>query len=276
MIHAMPVAGAGLGIRRALLNDLQQMNAAVDFLEVTPDNWIHTAGKPLKQLHELSARYPMLAHGLSLSLGGTDPLDVDFIAELKIFLDTHRVHVYSEHLSFCSAEGHLYDLMPIPFTEEAIKNTTQRIREVQERLERRIAIENVSYYAAPYQVLSEIDFISAILVEADCDLLLDVNNVYVNSINHHYNAQDFIRAIPTERVAYLHVAGHYTQAEDLRIDTHAAPVCDRVWELLAYTYRQHGIKPTVLERDFNFPPFVDLLKEVQQIQAIQQSVQGNG
>ncbi|MEZ5539335.1 MAG: DUF692 domain-containing protein [Pseudomonadales bacterium] len=276
MIHAMPVAGAGLGIRRALLNDLQQMNAAVDFLEVTPDNWIHTAGKPLKQLHELSARYPMLAHGLSLSLGGTDPLDVDFIAELKIFLDTHRVHVYSEHLSFCSAEGHLYDLMPIPFTEEAIKNTTQRIREVQERLERRIAIENVSYYAAPYQVLSEIDFISAILVEADCDLLLDVNNVYVNSINHHYNAQDFIRAIPTERVAYLHVAGHYTQAEDLRIDTHAAPVCDPVWELLAYTYRQHGIKPTVLERDFNFPPFVDLLKEVQQIQAIQQSVQGNG
>ncbi len=276
MIHAMPVAGAGLGIRRALLNDLQQMNAAVDFLEVTPDNWIHTAGKPLKQLHELSARYPMLAHGLSLSLGGTDPLDVDFIAELKIFLDTHRVHVYSEHLSFCSAEGHLYDLMPIPFTEEAIKNTTRRIREVQERLERRIASENVSYYAAPYQVLSEIDFISAILVEADCDLLLDVNNVYVNSINHHYNAQDFIRAIPTERVAYLHVAGHYTQAEDLRIDTHAAPVCDPVWELLAYTYRQHGIKPTVLERDFNFPPFVDLLKEVQQIQAIQQSVQGNG
>lgn len=271
----MPVTGAGLGIRRALLNDLQQKDAAVDFLEVTPDNWIHTAGKPLKQLHDLSTRYPMLAHGLSLSLGGTDSLDVAFIAQLKIFLDAHRVHIYSEHLSFCSAEGYLYDLMPIPFTEEAIKNTAQRIREVQERLQRRIAIENVSYYAAPFQVLSEIDFINAVLQEADCDLLLDVNNVFVNSINHGYNAQDFIRALPTDCIACLHVAGHYTQAEDLRIDTHAAPVCDPVWDLLAYTYRQHGVKPTVLERDFNFPPFAELLAEVQQIKDIQQAVQGN-
>ncbi len=276
MIHAMSVAGAGLGIRRALLNDLQQTNAVVNFLEVTPDNWIHTAGKPLKQLHKLSTRYPMLAHGLSLSLGGTDPLDVNFIAQLKVFLDDHQVQIYSEHLSFCSAEGHLYDLMPIPFTDEAVQNAAKRIRQVQDMLGRRIAIENVSYYAAPFQVLSEIDFIHAVLQEADCDLLLDVNNVFVNSINHGYNAQAFIRALPTDRVAYLHVAGHYTQAEDLRIDTHAAPVCDPVWDLLAYTYRQHGVKPTVLERDFNFPPFAELLEEVQQIKRIQHAVQGNG
>jgi uncharacterized protein (UPF0276 family) len=269
-------AGAGLGIRRALLNDLSNAGSVVDFLEVTPDNWIHTAGTSLKKLHALTARYPMLAHGLSLSLGGTDPLDSDFIAQLKTFLDAHHVHTYSEHLSFCSAEGHLYDLMPIPFTDEAIKNTAQRIRQVQDMLERRIAIENVSYYAAPFQQLSEIDFIKAVLDEADCDLLLDVNNVFVNSINHGYKAEDFIRALPTERIAYLHVAGHYTQAEDLRIDTHAAPVCDPVWDLLAYTYQQHGVKPTVLERDFNFPPFADLLAEVQQIRAIQQEVQSDG
>jgi uncharacterized protein (UPF0276 family) len=158
--------------------------------------------------------------------------------------------------------------MQIPFTDEAIKNTAQRIRQVQDRLERRIAIENVSYYAAPFQQLSEMDFIKAVLQEADCDLLLDVNNVY--------KAEDFILALPAERIAYLHVAGHYTQAEDLRIDTHAAAVCDPVWALLAFTYQQHGIKPTVLERDFNFPPFVDLLAEVQQIRAIQQEVQGGG
>lgn len=276
MLKAMPVAGAGLGIRRALLNDLSSAGSVVDFLEVTPDNWIHTAGTSLKKLHALTARYPMLAHGLSLSLGGTDPLDSNFIAQLKTFLDAHHVHTYSEHLSFCSAEGHLYDLMPIPFTEEAIKNTAQRIREVQDRLERRIAIENVSYYAAPFQVLSEMDFIKAVLVEADCDLLLDVNNVFVNSINHGYDAQAFIRELPTERIAYLHVAGHYTQEEDLRIDTHAAAVCDPVWELLVFTYREHGIKPTVLERDFNFPPFADLLAEVQHIRSMQQSVLNHG
>ena len=273
---AVAPAGAGLGIRRALLDDLQSAASAVDFLEVTPDNWINTAGKSLKKLQALSSHYPMLAHGLSLSLGGTDPLDVDFIAQLKKFPATHNVHTYSEHLSFCSAAGHLYDLMPIPFTDEAIKNTAQRIRQVQDRLERRIAIENVSYYAAPFQQLSEMDFIKAVLQEADCDLLLDVNNVYVNSINHGYKAEDFILALPVERIAYLHVAGHYTQAEDLRIDTHAAAVCDPVWALLAFTYQQHGIKPTVLERDFNFPPFVDLLAEVQQIRAIQQEVQGGG
>jgi uncharacterized protein (UPF0276 family) len=166
--------------------------------------------------------------------------------------------------------------MPIPFTNEAIKNTAQRIRQVQEMLERRIAIENVSYYAAPFQVLPEIDFVNAILQEADCDLLLDVNNVYVNSINHGYKAENFIRALPTKRIAYLHVAGHYTQAEDLRIDTHAAAVCDPVWELLAFTYRQHGIKPTVLERDFNFPPFAELLAEVQQIRSIQSKERRDG
>lgn len=269
-------AGAGIGIRRALLDNLLGAGAAVDFLEVTPDNWINTAGKPLKKLHELSSRYSMLAHGLSLSLGGTDPLDTHFIAQLKTFLDAHNVHVYSEHLSYCSAEGHLYDLMPIPFTDEAIKNTVQRIRQVQEMLERRIAIENVSYYAAPFQALPEIDFINAVLAEADCDVLLDVNNVYVNSINHRYDAKDFICALPSERIAYLHVAGHYTQAEDVRIDTHAAAVCDPVWDLLAFTYRQHGIRPTVLERDFNFPPFAELLAEVQQIRGIQSKVQCDG
>lgn len=263
-------------MRRGLLKSLLDAEPAnphfmPDFMEVTPDNWIGTAGTATKQLHQLTERFSFLAHGLSLSLGGTDPLDVEFISQLKDFLSVHNIICYSEHLSYCSADGHLYDLMPIPFTDEAIKNSAARIREVQDRLGRRIAIENVSYYAAPFRQLSEIDFINAIIAEADCDLLLDVNNVYVNSINHGYDARAFIAALPPERIAYLHVAGHFVEAEDLRIDTHAAPVCDPVWDLLKFTYQQVGIKPTLLERDFNYPPLDELLAEVQKIRHIQQS-----
>lgn len=262
--------GAGLGVRRGLLQSLLGMEpATVDFMEVTPDNWIGTAGPVTQQLRELTGRYPFLAHGLSLSLGGTDALDIAFIAQLKSFLAEHNIRAYSEHLSYCSADGHLYDLMPIPFTPEAVKNTAKRIREVQDRLGQRIAIENVSYYAAPFQELSEIDFINAVLAEADCDLLLDVNNVYVNSINHHYDPEKFIKQLPRDRVAWLHVAGHYVEADDLRIDTHAAAVIDPVWELLAFTYKHVGIRPTLLERDFNYPPFGELLAEVQKIRDIQ-------
>ena len=276
--------GAGLGVRRGLLKSLLNTEPAhlgfmpdflpkvmPDFMEVTPDNWIGTAGVATKQLHQLTERFPFLAHGLSLSLGGTDPLDIEFISQLKKFLSVHNILCYSEHLSYCSADGHLYDLMPIPFTDEAIKNSAARIREVQDRLGRRIAIENVSYYAAPFRQLSEIDFINAVIAEADCDVLLDVNNVYVNSINHSYDARAFIAALPPERIAYLHVAGHYVEAEDLRIDTHAAAVCDPVWDLLKFTYQQVGIKPTLLERDFNYPPLDELLAEVQKIRDIQQS-----
>ena len=268
-------AGAGLGVRRGLLKSLLDIEPAslasmLNFMEVTPDNWIGTSAATLKPLHQLTERFPFLAHGLSLSLGGTDALDVDFIARLKTFLTTHHILCYSEHLSYCSADGHLYDLMPIPFTDEAVKNTANRIREVQDRLERRIAIENVSYYAAPFRQLSEIEFINAVIAEADCDVLLDVNNVYVNSINHAYDPQQFITALPRDRVAYLHVAGHYVEAEDLRVDTHAAAVCDPVWDLLGFTNQHIGIKPTVLERDFNYPPIEELLAEVEKIRDIQQ------
>ncbi|HSC75933.1 MAG TPA: DUF692 domain-containing protein [Pseudomonadales bacterium] len=266
--------GAGLGVRRGLLKSLLNTESAhlgsmLDFMEVTPDNWIGTSGAATRQLHQLTERFPFFAHGLSLSLGGTDPLDVEFIAQLKSFLSLHNIHCYSEHLSYCSADGHLYDLMPIPFTEEAVKNSAARIRQVQDVLGRRIAIENVSYYAAPFQELSEIDFVNAVIKEADCDLLLDVNNVYVNSINHGYDPEKFIAALPCDRVAYLHIAGHYVEAEDLCVDTHAAEVCDPVWELLAFTYQHTGIKPTLLERDFNFPPIEVLLAEVQKIRDIQ-------
>jgi len=267
---ALPRASAGLGLRRPLLDQLIEAPAgAFDFLECAPDNWIGVGGPLADKLHALSTRHPLSCHGLSLSLGGPDPLDMAFLRQTRDFIDRHHVALYSEHLSYCSAGGQLYDLLPIPFTDEAVHHVAARIRRVQDVLARRIAIENVSYYAAPYQALTEIDFIDAVLREADCDLLLDVNNVCVNAINHGYDPRAFIAAMPTERIASLHVAGHYDEADDLKIDTHGAAVKDEVWDLLAFAYATHGVRPTLLERDFNFPPLPVLLAEVHRIRDLQ-------
>jgi hypothetical protein len=270
MSERYPVSGAGLGLRRSLLEPLMAAGPGqADFLEVAPENWIGVGGRLGRRLRWFTERYPFVCHGLSLSLGGPSPLDEHFLARLKRFLDEHGVRFYTEHLSYCGDDGHLYDLMPIPFTEEAVRHTAARIRRTQEILERRIAVENVSYYAAPGQEMAEIDFVRAVLEEADCDLLLDVNNIYVNSINHGYDAQTFLRALPGERVVYFHVAGHYVESEDLRVDTHGADVCDPVWTLLRTAYDHFGVVPTLLERDFNIPPLPELLGEVNYIRELQ-------
>lgn len=268
------IQGAGLGLRRALLGPLQSANPeAVDFMEVAPENWIGVGGKYGRQFRSFTERFPFTCHGLSLSLGGPSPLDETFLRRLKTFLDQNKVVCYSEHLSYCTDDGHLYDLMPIPFTSEAVRYVAQRIKHVQSVLERRIAIENVSYYAAPGAELSELEFINAVLQEADCDLLLDLNNIYVNSVNHRYDATEFLLGLPGERVAYGHVAGHYNEAEDLIVDTHAAAVIPPVWNLLQQAYQKFGVFPTLLERDFNLPPVDVLLQEVQQIRSLQQQNQ---
>ena len=275
MGEPMPPSGAGLGLRRALLDELIEAPAgAFDFLECAPDNWIGVGGLLGDKLTTLSARHPLSCHGLSLSLGGPDPLDLEFLQRTRQFLDRHRVACYSEHLSYCSADGQLYDLLPIPFTDEAVYHVAARIRQVQDVLARRIAIENVSYYAAHAPIkgikaLAEADFINAVLAEADCDLLLDVNNVFVNAINHGYDARSFIEAMPSARIASCHVAGHYDEADDLKIDTHGAAVKPDVWALLAHAYSTHGVRPTLLERDFNFPPLPTLLQEVDAIRILQ-------
>ena len=262
--------GVGLGLRQELVAELQAApTGAIDFVELAPENWLDMGGKFRKQLAAIAARYPLACHGLSLSLGGPAPLDVEFLRSLGRFLDGYGVAIYSEHLSYCGDDGHLYDLLPIPFTEEAVHYVAQRIRTAQDILQRRIAVENVSYYAAPGRELAEATFINAVLAEADCDLLLDVNNVYVNSVNHGYDAVAFLDALPAARVRYLHVAGHYRQAPDLIVDSHGADVIDPVWDLLARAYRHVGPLPTVLERDFNVPPLAELLRETQRIRAAQ-------
>ena len=262
--------GAGLGLRRALLGPLEnEGDAGIDFMEVAPENWIGVGGRLGKRLRQFTERIPFVCHGLSLSLGGPAPLDETLLVRIRRFLNEHQVQLYSEHLSYCSDDGHLYDLMPIPFTEDAVRYVSSRIRRAQDLLGRRIAVENVSFYTPVGAEMSELDFVLAVLEQADCDLLLDVNNVYVNSVNHRYDADAYITALPSERIAYVHVAGHYREAPDLIVDTHGASVIDPVWRLLDVAYREHGVRPTLLERDFNFPPLPELIAELGAIRAIQ-------
>jgi len=266
-----PVTGKGLGLRRSLMRSLRPESLGpVDFMEVAPENWIDVGGYFGRRFRQFTESVPFLCHGLSLNLGGPAPLDEPFILRIKQFLEEHKIAYYSEHLSYCGDEGHLYDLMPIPFTDEAVRYVSARITRTQDILGRRIAIENVSYYCAPGARLSEIEFINAVLAEADCDLLIDINNIYVNSVNHRYDPITFMRALPASRIAYAHIAGHFNEADDLIVDTHGADVIDTVWNLLDEAYSHFGVFPTLLERDFNLPPVADLFAEVERIGAAQE------
>lgn len=270
MNNKFPVTGAGIGLRRSMLKELAEgVPEDVSFMEVAPENWINVGGSLGRQFRALTEQVPFVTHGLSLSLGGPAPLDEALLRDIRAFLDEFNIRAYTEHLSYCSDDGHLYDLLPIPFTEEAVHYVAGRIRRAQEIIERPMAIENVSYYAAPGQEMQEIEFIRAVLDEADCGLLLDVNNIYVNSINHGYDPHEFLLSLPKERVVYCHVAGHFEEAADLRVDTHGADVIDPVWSLLATAYEQFGVMPTLLERDFNIPPLPQLLQEVTTIKILQ-------
>lgn len=261
-----PVKGAGLGLRRALLGPLRDADlSSVGFMEAAPENWIGVGGRLGEQFRTWTERFPFICHGLSLSIGAPEPLDRQFLARLRGFLDEHGIVGYSDHLSYCSEHGHLYDLMPIPFTAEAVDWVASRIGQVQETLGRRIAVENISYYATVGAEMSELEFINAVVEKADCLLLLDVNNIHVNSINHRYDADEFLAGLPADRVAYIHIAGHHNEADDLIVDTHGAAVVDPVWRLLDRAYEKLGPVPTLLERDFNFPPIEELLVEVEQI-----------
>lgn len=271
------VSGPGLGLRRALLGPFAREPDALDrldFLEAAPENWMHLGGRLGRVFRSYTEAHPFVCHGLSLDIGGPRPLDREFLGSLRAFLDTHGIDDYSEHLSACGdGRGHLYDLMPIPFTEEAVHYVADRVRQVQDVLGRRLALENVSYYAPLGGELDEATFIRTVLEEADCDLLLDVNNIVVNSVNHRYDAVAFLDALPLERVRYIHLAGHEKEAEDLRVDTHGRPVGEAAWDLLAFAYERLGPVPTLLERDFNFPPLEELLREIDRIRTLQEQAQ---
>lgn len=274
------VNGSGLGLKQTLIPQIQAafgqpMLDHLQFVEIAPENWLDAGGKYQKQLEWIVERYPLVCHGLCLSLGGPAPLNTEFLRQLKAFLDRYEIPIYTEHLSYCNdgflgKQGYLYDLLPLPFTEEAVQYVAARIRQTQDILGRRIGIENASAYAAaPISTLSEIDFINAVLNEADCLLHLDINNIYVNSVNFNFEPYAFLSALPGERIIYSHIAGHFQQASDLLIDTHGERVIDPVWSLLEHAYRIFGVFPTLLERDSNIPPLPELMAEVNRIAAIQ-------
>lgn len=261
--YVAPISGAGLGLRRSLLDTLEQSTPDdIQFMEVAPENWINLGGRLGKKFRRYTERFPFVCHGLSLSIGSPAPLNTELLHAIKKLMQEHGIRYYSEHLSYCSDDGQLYDLLPIPFTEEAVDYVAARIQQAQDILGQRIAIENSSYYCAPQQEMSESEFINAVIKKADCALLLDVNNIYVNSINNRYDPFEFLASLPGERTAYIHIAGHYEEAEDLRVDTHGTAVIDPVWALLEKSYALFGVKPTLLERDFNIPPFPELMSEL--------------
>ena len=265
------IHGAGLGLRRELLAALKaEAPPAIHFLELAPENWIDLGGAIGKSLRQFTERYPTVCHGLSLSLGGALPLDEVFLRRVRRFMGVHGMQLYTEHLAYTTDDGQLYDLLPIPFTADAVRHVAARIRQTQEILGARIAIENASFYVgAPIAEMSELEFINAVLEDADCWLHLDVNNTYVNSVNFGYDPVEFMLGLPTERVVYMHVAGHWREAHDLAIDTHGEDVIDPVWTLLDAAYDIFGVHPTLLERDFNIPPLDRLVEEVEQIASAQ-------
>jgi len=264
--------GIGLGFRREMAQEMIAFeHGAPDFIEFAPENWMDMGGYWGKVLQRATEKYPVLCHGLSLSIGSPDEPDWNFLKKLKIFLDDHNVEIYSEHLSYSKCDNaHLYDLLPIPFREDAVKHITERLRVFQDYLERPIAIENVSYYTPVAAEMDEGTFISSIVSESGCQLLLDVNNVYVNAFNHNYEAKAFIQSLPLDRVAYIHMAGHERVAPDLIIDTHGQDIIDPVYDLFEWTVPQLQPVPVLLERDFNIPEMNMLQNEMNQLRQITQ------
>lgn len=268
------LAGVGLGLRREFIDTFLSAETYPDFIEIAPENWMGFGGRHAKLLAQCVEKAPLLCHGLSLSIGGPHPLNIEFIKQVKTFLQQYQVPIYSEHLSYTHDGGYLYDLLPIPMTEAAVKYVAERILRVQDILGQRLVIENVSTYLMPNAEMTEAEFVREVIEQADCELLLDVNNVYVNSMNHGSDGYAFIQAMPKERIRYLHIAGHEQISENLLIDTHGAEICDPVWELLQYTYQICGVKPTLLERDFNIPSWQQLQYELATIRKIQQQERG--
>ena len=260
----------GIGLRRDIADEiLERTDLTPDFLEFAPENWMGIGGYWNRIRKAAVEKYPITCHGLSLSLGSPEDLDREFIRDLKTFLDENQVKIYSEHLSYTKSQNaHLYDLLPIPFRQDAVDHVVDRISEVQDYLQRPLAIENVSYYTPVAAEMSEIEFITEIVNRAGCNLLLDVNNVYVNAFNHNYDAREYIHALPLEKVAYIHMAGHEQVEPDLIIDTHGQPIIDPVYELFEWTIQKMDPVPVLLERDYNFDELDQLQSELDQLRTI--------
>lgn len=263
--------GVGLGLRAPLFGDLMtRAPPALRWVEVSPENHMGRGGFFERMLADARGRFPVVTHGLSLGLGDRDPPDPDFIRALRAFLESVGTPWHSDHLCFGAVDGaHLHDLLPLPFTRESVRVVVDRVRLLEDALGLPIAVENISWYAHPGDAeMGEADFLGEVLSRSDARLLLDVNNAFVNARNHDTDARDFLRRIPADRVVQIHIAGHFTGADGFRIDTHGQPVCEEVYELLAFALSRTGRVPVLLERDGGFPPFDELAAEVERLDAI--------
>ncbi len=257
--------GFGLGLRSEHYADFaHQRPAGIDWLEIISENYLVPGGAPLHHLDRIRAHCPMVMHGVSLSIGGTDALDAAYLKNLKALARRVQPAWVSDHLCFTGvSRRNLHDLLPLPLTELALSHVVDRVGRVQDALGRRLVLENVSSYLRfAADEMAEHDFVAEVARRADCHLLLDVNNVYVSSVNHGFDARAYIDALPAERVVQLHLAGHSVGGDGLLIDTHDAPVCTAVWDLYAHTLRRLGPKPTMIERDDHIPPLSELLAEL--------------
>lgn len=260
----------GIGFRKDFAEEfLSSEILQPAFVELAPENWMGIGGYWKKIIKQLAEKHTITSHGLSLSIGSPEPLDWEFLKQVKSFLKEYDIQNYSEHLSFSKCDNaHLYDLLPIPFREDTIKHVSERIKQVQDFLEMKIAIENVSYYTPVAAEMREVEFVNRIVEEADCNLLLDVNNVYVNAFNHQYDAKEFIKELPLDKVSYIHMAGHEQVEPDLIIDTHGENIIPPVFDLFDYTILRVQPVPVLLERDFNIPALSQLQSEINQLEEI--------
>ncbi|MHB8535226.1 MAG: MNIO family bufferin maturase [Sulfuricaulis sp.] len=258
-----PALGFGLGLRPAHYEAILNDSPAVDWFEIISENYLVPGGKPLHYLDRIRARFPLAMHGVSLSIGSNDPLNMEYLRQLKALAGRVEPAWISDHLCWTGVGGiNAHDLLPLPYTEEAIRHVVARVDQVQDYLGRRILIENVSSYISyPESEMSEWDFLREITERADCLILLDVNNIYVSGFNHEFDARAYIDAVPAERVQQIHIAGHRNHG-DYIVDTHDEPVIDPVWDLYAHAMRRFGRVSTMIERDDNIPPLPELLAEL--------------
>ncbi|HEY8052016.1 MAG: DUF692 domain-containing protein [Steroidobacterales bacterium] len=264
-----PSLGFGLGLRVDHYDAILADRPPVDWFEVLTENYLVPGGKPLDYLMRFRERYPLAMHGVSLSIGSTAPLDLDYLRQVKALAARVEPVWISDHLCWTGVAGrNAHDLLPLPYTEEALAHVVGRVRTVQDFLGRRILLENVSSYLAfRDSQLTEWDFLSEIAVRADCLILLDVNNIYVSAVNHEFKALEYLNAIPLGRVQQIHLAGHENRGDYL-IDTHDHPVPDPVWELYAAAVRRFGAVSTMIERDDHIPPLAELCAELTHARAL--------
>ena len=256
------LSGFGLGLRPEHYQDFITQKQPLDWLEILSDNYLVAGGKPLFYLDQIRQDYPLVMHGVAMNIGSIDPLNFDYLTALKQLAKRIEPVLISDHLCWTGVHNqYLHDLLPLPYTDETIQHVANRILQIQDFLGRRLVIENLSSYIQSDTGMSEWEFIGAVCQQADCDLLLDINNIYVSSHNHGFDPLDYLHGIPAQRVRQIHLAGH-SQHENYLIDTHDQPVCDEVWQLYQQAIHHLGFIPTMIERDGNIPPLPELLAEV--------------